>query len=321
MKSRKGFTLIELLVVIAIIGVLIGLLLPAVQKVREAANRTSCQNNLKQIGLAMHHYHDAYKTLPAGYIRDNIAAGSRLPGGGGQPDVFDRPPPWMAEPQRPGWGWAALLLPFIEQENLAHKIDYTLPVESPANKDARTQAVWIYICPSDRNTGVFTVLDDWGEELGQAYTNSYAACYGVSTILFAQPEQGDGLFYRNSRVKLEHITDGTSTTIAIGERCAILVKTPWAGVMTNGTARTSADAPVYTNIIHPCAVMVLARISYRTLNEPWSEPYDFFSPHGNLVHFVFADGSVRPLKSSVDFQILQALATRAGGEVINGSDF
>jgi prepilin-type N-terminal cleavage/methylation domain-containing protein/prepilin-type processing-associated H-X9-DG protein len=319
-KIRRGFTLIELLVVIAIIGVLIALLLPAVQKVREAAFRASCKNNLKQIGLALHHYHDAYKSLPAGYLRDNKPLEAEFGHFGSQPAIFDRPPPWMNEPQRPGWGWAALLLPFIEQENLGHKIDYQLPVESPANLESRTQPLKIYTCPSDKNTGVYMVLNDWGVDIARAATNSYAACYGVSTILFAQPEAGDGLFYRNSKIRLEQITDGTSTTLAIGERGTILVQTPWAGVMTHGTARTYPDAPVYTSVVQPCAVMVLARVGYRSLNDSWAEPYDFFSPHGNLVHFAFADGSVRALSSSVDFQILQALATRAGGEVVDGRD-
>src|SRR5262249_16323063 len=102
MRSRRGFTLVELLVVIAIIAVLIGLLLPALQKVRESANRTQCQNNLKQIGLAMHNYHDTLGTYPVG-CKD--------------------PTPWPQPNQGPGFGWAAYLLPFLEQDNLYRQIN------------------------------------------------------------------------------------------------------------------------------------------------------------------------------------------------------
>src|SRR5215472_3350221 len=107
-RNRRGFTLIELLVVIAIIGVLIGLLLPAVQKVREAANRTSCQNNLKQIGLALHHYHHVHQCFPSAYLfTPQDSAPKQVPRG-----VYTAP----------GWGWAALLLPYLDQEPLARNI-------------------------------------------------------------------------------------------------------------------------------------------------------------------------------------------------------
>src|SRR5579864_4486362 len=108
---RSGFTLIELLVVIAIIAILIGLLVPAVQKVREAASRTQCQNNLKQIGLALHNYHDTFKRFPPGYIDGNKAT-SAQPGGTPDNDVG------------PGWGWASLILPYLEQGNVYNRIDF-----------------------------------------------------------------------------------------------------------------------------------------------------------------------------------------------------
>jgi prepilin-type N-terminal cleavage/methylation domain-containing protein/prepilin-type processing-associated H-X9-DG protein len=316
--GTRAFTLIELLVVIAIIGVLVGLLLPAIQKVREAANRASCENNLKQIGLALHVYHDCDGTFPAGYLYN--APLSNPTGGGIRALAFDRrtkPPPVIPDPQGPGWGWASLILPQIEQQNLAAQIDYRLPVEGISAVTPRLTLLKAYTCRSDRSTGTFRVLDQWGVDLGTLATNSYAACFGAQGQLGTQPDTGNGVFYRNSHTRLADVTDGTSSTLAIGERSALFTQTPWAGVITGGTARTTPDAPVYRSIVEPAPVMVLARIGTKTLNDPNSEPYDFFSPHPNVVQFVFADGSVHPLSSSVSLDVLLALASRAGGEAVS----
>ena len=314
---RPAFTLIELLVVIAIIGVLVGLLLPAVQKVREAANRMSCQNNLKQVGLALHSYHDATGTFPAGYIYNAPPPKSA---GGVSAMVFDHikplPPLAAPDPQAPGWGWAALLLPYLEQNNLAGQIDYTLPVEGPTALGPRTTPLKVYACPSDRHTGVFQVQTQFSVDLAAAATNSYAACYGAQGLLGTQPDAGNGLFLRNSRYRIADVRDGTSNTLAVGERGAFFSQTPWAGVITGGSARTTPDAPVYRSIIEPAPVMALARIGSKALNDPYSEPYDFFAPHTGVVQFVFADGSVRPLSSGVGIDVLTALATRAGDEAV-----
>jgi prepilin-type N-terminal cleavage/methylation domain-containing protein len=320
-KSRPAFTLVELLVVIAVLAVLLGLLLPAVQRVREAANRAACANNLKQIGLALHNYINAEGCFPAGYLR---SAGP--PGGAGRvgppPPAFDRPAPWMLEGQAPGWGWAALLLPYLEQDALARGIQYQLPVESPTNRAPRTVRLPVYTCPSDYHTGVFTVQAySSGEGLADAATNSYAACYGLGQFLQFQPEEGNGIFYRNSRTRVADVLDGTSNTLAIGERAALFTQTPWAGAMSDGSARVTPDAPVYCSHTFPTPAMVLARVGFRPLNDPWSEPYDFFAPHRAVVQFVFADGSARALNVGLDPQILGALATRAGEEVVSGGDY
>jgi prepilin-type processing-associated H-X9-DG protein len=306
--------LIELLVVIAIIAVLIGMLLPAVQRARESAARTSCMNNLKQMGLACSLYQDAQGSFPSGYIYQPPGAppiGQRINRSGG-----GFPPP-----QAPGWGWAALILPYIEQGNLSLLIDHSLPVESPSNLSPRTTELTIYKCPSDRNTGIFQVLDKNNVYLADAATNSYAACFGAGGLIGSQPDLGNGMFFRNSHVRTADIQDGTSNTIAIAERAALFAKAPWAGVMSNGTTRTTPDAPVNIAIVEPAPTMALAHAGWHVLNGTDSEPYNFFSPHPNAVQFVFADGSVHPLSTNTDILVIQALATIAGFEVIDGNDY
>jgi prepilin-type N-terminal cleavage/methylation domain-containing protein len=325
-SRRLAFTLLELLVVMAIIAILVGLLLPAVQRVREAASRMSCQNNLHQIGLALHHYHDTQGSFPPGYINLLPAAPAVSPGptGGGGPGsnfadrFFPRP---TGVKTVPGWGWAALLLPYLEQSPLSNQLSLNLAVDDPANWPARGTILSVFTCPSDRFTGVFTVLEEKkSTPLGNAATNSYAACYGDWGPILETP--GSGLFCRNSQYSMKDVTDGTSTTLAIGERAALFAQSPWAGTFSNGSCRTTPNAPVYLSTIDPAPTMVLARVSGRkVMNDPLSESYDFFSPHSSVGMFVFADGSVHGITSSVSPTLFQALATRAGGEVIDGAGY
>jgi prepilin-type N-terminal cleavage/methylation domain-containing protein len=321
-RKKAGFSLVELLVVIAIIGVLIGLLLPAVQKAREWGARITCANKLKQIGLAIHHYHDDMGSFPSAYLfvppatpagpmgRSSVHSAEEIS------KIWDRQlPPPNNDPNSPGWGWAALLLPYLEQMPVYSQIDFTLQVDSPTMLDARTTELAFFVCPVDMFTGVFTVLSDVNMPLAYADSNSYAACYGFEGSIGTEPGNGNGVFFRNSKIQVTDITDGSSNTFAIGERAALLTQTPWAGVMTGGTSRTTVGAPVYSAIVEPAPTMVMARVGYHSLNAPDSEPYDFFSAHPDVVHFLFADGSVHGLGLSTAVPVLQALATRAGGEL------
>lgn len=302
-QDRLGFTLIELLVVIAIISVLIGLLLPAVQKVREAAARAQCSNNLHQIGLALHNYHDSLGSFPAGYVCTQPQA---------NPDYTS-----------PGWGWAALLLPFIEQGNLYQQINFTLPIEAPSNQYARTMILKLYVCPSDYSTGLFTVYNKGNGALTQAATNSYAACHGVGVDLDEELDDFNGMFSRNSRVRFADVTDGTSNTIAIGDRGAFFTRAAWAGAVNFGTTRITPGCPWVISYapIEDAPTQPLAHIDVETINDPRGDPEDFFSPHTRVAMFLFADGSVHSIPFSLSLPTLQALSTRDGGEVVNASEF
>ena len=318
--AKKGFTLVELMVVIVIIGILLGLLLPAVQAAREMVRKTSCTNNLRQIGLAMQVYHNSLSTFPSGYIFNGPPASNVVPQIPAKATRrFDATPPSVQiNPSRPGWGWAALLLPYVEQSALANEIDFHRSVEDPGNATPRGRQLNTYICPSDTGVAVFDVIDENDSVMGRAATNSYAACFGSMGLINTHPGNGNGVFQRNSRTQTKDIKDGLSHTLAIGERPGGFAQAPWAGVMTGGTVRTTVGARVYSAVTEKAPAMALARIGRRKLNSPYSEPYDFFSPHRQIVLFLYADGSVHGLPHTTDMEVLHALATKAKLEAFSG---
>jgi prepilin-type N-terminal cleavage/methylation domain-containing protein/prepilin-type processing-associated H-X9-DG protein len=296
--SRRGLSLVELLVVLAIVGILGALLLPAVQAAREAARRVRCANNLRQMGLALGLYHEAIGSLPMGYV----AARS--------PDSYVT---------TPGWGWAALILPHAEQAPLYAATNFDLPVECAANLTTRTTAVGLFVCPSDNDSGPYLVERPGRAPIGVFQSNSYAASFGAGLDIGDFPERGDGLFRRNLVVRHAEILDGTSTTIAVGERGACLIKTPWIGAPDGGISEFSDNRPeIVENYaeVGRGAELVVAHAGDVGLNAPGTTPSDFYSPHANMANFLFADGSVRPVRSTIALDAYRALCTRAGGEIV-----
>jgi hypothetical protein len=276
---------------------LIALLLPAVQKARESANRAKCQNNLHQIGIALHAYHGDNGSFPPGYR-------------------WQRRVPDVATQTDPGWSWVAFLLPYLEQDNLQRQINFRSSVGDAVNESIRTSILPMFVCPTDQQTGVFQVQTTTGLSVN-ASTNSYAACFGGLVEIADTPGCGNGVFYRNSRVRFADIGDGTSNTLAVGERAALFAQAPWAGVISAGTVRITPGAPVSSTSVEDAPVQVLAHCGSHALNDSRSDPDDFFTPHVGTAFFLFADGSVRPVSVKTEVDIIRALATRNGGEVIS----
>ena len=311
MPSRRAFTLIELLVVIAIIAILIGLLVPAVQQVREAASRLQCQNNLKQLGLASHNYHDSHKHFPPGYT----ASGPYSDG---------------ATDTAPGWGWGAYLLPYLEQQNVQRQLNFSQPIQ---NSPAIQSVLSVYLCPSDLPPVAAVIIPDaFGSPVTLAAPSSYAACVGGDESDTFGPT-GLGVFYRNSSTRLTDVTDGTSNTLLIGDRAWANVAGVWAGAIPGGVCRRGPRNPCPGAGAgwYPAATLVLAHSHLNNTNTDTDGGLDDFSSlHIGGSNFAFADGSVHFIRSipsdtptgyTADSLIFQALGTRANGDSIQGLDY
>ena len=309
--KRKGFTLIELLVVIAIIAILIGLLLPAVQKVREAAARSTCQNNLKQMGLAVHNFQSTYGVFPPSRIFD------------------------------PSLSWAALILPYMEQENLYKQFDVTKQYyqQPTTNGDPRIKEVKSFFCPSyPRTTKVSIKGDDgWGAGHTPGACSDYITVSGSQERYTAVPgvagwvdwRDGSGANGMSKRApninsimgefNFNHISDGTSNTFLIGEK-HIPVK--WFGIGISG-GNNGGDGSIY-NGDHEWHFCRVAGPNYPLATSPTdssalatSNHHSIFgSYHSGVVQFVFCDASVRALTPGIATATLALLAQRADGQVI-----
>jgi prepilin-type N-terminal cleavage/methylation domain-containing protein len=324
---RKAFTLVELLVVIAIIGILVGLLLPAVQKVRDASFRTQCENNLKQIGLALHSYHDARGTFPPGYVDGNNNPNLT-------PDMD----------LGPGWGWATFLLPFLELDNLYKQINLQVTVGMGVNAQVSQMPLKVFQCPSDPYQDAWAVYDSTfttpittlahGNYLGcngwvecfNGATGNYQGGSGEDGLTGALGSQGNGLFYRNSHYRFTDVLDGTSNTIFVGERSGNHSPSTWTGAVPGGRCpawmagqpvNSAPPGPAYNNAdFGEAFVLSHGNATHVPCADfPIWDPDTFYSMHtGPGVNFLFGDGAVHFISRSIDPNTYQYLTTIAGGE-------
>jgi prepilin-type N-terminal cleavage/methylation domain-containing protein/prepilin-type processing-associated H-X9-DG protein len=344
--ERRGFTLIELLVVIAIIAVLIGLLLPAVQAAREAARRIQCVNNLKQVGLAVHNYHDSVGTLPLGCAVK-----------------FDR----SGHPLFNGWGITARILPYLEDQNKFNACNFSLANEAPQNDTAMRIATATYLCPSDgQNQSIF--IDDGQPRNNTNYAFNRGEWYVWGGAVTASPPNSP--FRANACVPLAAVTDGLSNTIFAAEvkshtpyllNCSGLAYTPLSAAPRPGPYDSPASIPQYTscsgsiaelrpdsghsewedgntsqagfttawppNKVTPgsfggTSVPDTDLISIREENGgPTFAAVTARSYHPGGVNVLLGDGSVRFVKDTVDGSTWRALGTASGGEVISADAY
>lgn len=313
--SSRGFTLVELLVVIAIIGVLVALLLPAVQAAREAARRIKCANNLKQIGIGLHNYESTYQTLPWG----NAYGSGRV----------------SASPS-----WSCSILPFIEAQNHYEKFNISVALDQPANAEAVTTKVNIYACPSDNlmknpildarctccgHGAAYRSMGLWyAGSLGPVHadtcpfcpsstpSDTNPCCQGTS---FGSNASAPGVFHRwTTCVRLRDVTDGTSNTFLCGE--TLPTQSIHIAAFAQNLSLCSTNIPL--NTMATAAQLPQSGMSDSTLHSinPAARLNGFKSMHPGAVQFVLVDGSVRGIQPNIDFSLMWALGTRGGGEVV-----
>ncbi len=314
LRARRGFTLVELLVVIAIIGVLIALLLPAVQSARESARRTQCINNLKQIGLALQNYHGAKNVFPSGYVSQ--------PGGlmgTANTDTGDAGP-----------GWACLFqcLPFLEEAATQQAFDMTLPAWNAKNATAAITPIAGFRCPSvTDDSQTYTVKDSSGAPLAMFSRSHYVACSGKPDVWEDPdgtliPKLANGVFFRNSKIRIKDITDGLSHTMFFAEQTPTHSDSTWVAVVPG-----AQTCPTQRYFLAGCDVAA-PQAEFHSgpgLDETppvIKPPNDMFpgyvdethSDHPGGCNILMGDGGVHWASDTINPVIWAAIATRAGGE-------
>ncbi len=298
-RPVRGFTLIELLVVVAIIAILISLLLPAVQQAREAARRLHCKNNLKQIGLALHSYHETNNVFPPGWIA-------------------------VDEQQRPsalegtsGVGWAVHVLPFLEQSAVYERFHADRALTDTANADLLKSQVTAYKCASDPQPDYFAIRSETsGVVLAQLPVANYIGCFGPENLDDCELSpgnlpvmtdgtcRGSGFFGHNSSIRIAEVTDGMSNTLMVGERKTrpdLDWYSSWPGMIAAGEE----------------AVQRVCGAADHVPNDPHTHFDDFSSHHVGGAQFCLGDGSVRFVSENMDSGVYRATATIHGAEVVS----
>ena len=349
--SRRGFTLIELLVVIAIIATLIALLLPAVQQAREAARRSQCKNNLKQLGLALHNYHDTHSCFPAGYYSYGTSDGS----GPGWAEIDANT--WDAAP---GWSWSMMLLPYLDQANIYNALDVNRPCWNLANAGTVQTKLPVFLCPtSSGGDEPFLVRDGagspllkggaqllfgrshyvashgqescWGEcgasTTGVIFTDIYTKTTKTVTINGDASKVADGPFFRNSRTRMRDATDGLSNTIFLGEHSSRLSDKTWVGVVPGAfthpqfsTPENGPDAAATLSLVHagPSGgeLDITGFPIIHPVNFPTYHVGQMYSEHVGGGHICLGDGSVRFVSENIDLLLWASLSSLNEGELI-----
>lgn len=323
MRDRRGFTLIELLVVIAIIAALIALLLPAVQSAREAARRSQCSNNLKQLGLALHNYHGAVGAFPASY--------QTYWGGGTHQGARDP----ITGDAGPGWAWGTMLLPYFEQGPLHSALNIDLPCWFPANTTGATTVLGTFLCPSvSDSTTTFQVIDTARAPIAKMARAHYLTNVGILN-LWDQPyqdlsSQASGPFYRNARVTIASVTDGLSMTVFLGEHSPILSDKTWVGVPTGAMVCPRPGWAFSSPVCDYAAPLVSAHSGpspnehppvIHVPNAPFGHVDQMYAEHPGGMNIMMGDGSVRFIKQSINAMTWVGLNTMARGEVISADAF
>ncbi len=324
-KRCRGFTLVELLVVIAIIGILVSLLLPAVQAAREASRRMSCQNNLKQIGLSLHNFESANRRFPAGY--------QSTPGVGFRDSQTGD---WG-----PGWSWLAIVLPHLEQTSLQQSLKWDLPCWDPANSEAVKATVPFFLCPSAIGNTPTIGITDINKNVWQNAVfgrSNYVHNVGWNDIWSSPATTNyedtllgcNGVMFRNSKVRVADVTDGLTNTVFAGERSPFLADAVWAGVVpgakhysynqfassgTGGPGINYDNAGSYVGANSGPSIYEDPQIIHPP-NWPGGHTDQMYSHHTGGCNLLMGDGSVRFQSDNIRFSTFQAMCSRSGGEVI-----
>jgi len=324
-RCQAGFTLIELLVVIAIVGILAGLILPAVQAARESGRRTQCVNNLKQIGLGIHNYESLYKVFPSGYIScpENPMMGPVDPG---------------FNDAGPGWSWLTLLLPVLEQKPLFDSLNINLPCYHPTNAAAVKTVVPLFLCPSDdygqnSNPGPLVNLPDvHGNTLAVFARANYVHSVGSSTFWCSWPVTitPNGAMYRNSGIRAANVIDGLSQTVFAGERSSNIADTVWAGVVPlsehyqfppflsigSGGINRPYDGPGAFVGAHGGPCPYEDPVVIHPPNSVYGHSDQMQSAHTGGANILMGDGSVRFYNDDSRLSLWSALISRNGKEAL-----